>query len=66
MKTKSTLKDRQEACDAGIVLTGMTVMVNGTQVLVDEVNANEYWGTDCDGDDLGFTYEQIDAIVDLG
>ena len=42
---------------------GDYVIVNGTQVLVDEVNGNEYWGTDCDGDDLGFTYEQIDAIV---
>ncbi|MGA0317658.1 MAG: hypothetical protein ACO3LB_08235 [Flavobacteriaceae bacterium] len=66
MKTKSTLKDRQEACDAGIVLTGMTVNVNGTQVLVDEINGNEYWGTDCDGADIGFTYEQIISITDLG
>ena len=67
MKTKSTLKDRQEACDAGIVLTGMTVMVNGTAYVVDEVNLGiQFWGVDTDGEELGFTYQDIDAIVDLG
>jgi len=43
---------------------GDYVIVNGTQVLVDEIiNQTQYWGTDCDGDDIGFTSEQVTAIV---
>jgi len=43
---------------------GDSVIVNGTQVLVDEIiNETQYWGTDCDGADIGFTAEQATAIL---
>ena len=43
---------------------GDSVIVNGTQVLVDEIiNETQYWGMDTDGQDHGFTSEQVTAIV---
>ena len=43
---------------------GDYVIVNGTQVLVDEINLGiQYWGKDDDGEDIGFTSEQVTAIV---
>jgi hypothetical protein len=43
---------------------GDYVIVNGTQVLVDEINLGiQYWGTDQDGEEMGFTSEQVTAIV---
>jgi hypothetical protein len=43
---------------------GDSVIVNGTLVLVDEINLGiQYWGKDDDGEDMGFTSEQVTAIV---
>jgi len=42
---------------------GMMVVVNGTTVHVDEVNSDgTCWGSDCDGDEMGFTSEAVTAI----
>ena len=46
---------------------GDFVIVNGTQLLVDEIiqeyGHRQYWGKDDDGEDMGFTSEQVTAIV---
>ena len=63
----TTLKERQEAADAGIILEGMMVMVNGTQLYVEQdLTGRRYIGSDSDGQEIEFTDEQADAIVDLG
>tara|TARA_B110000285_G_scaffold91635_1_gene104983 strand:- start:50 stop:250 length:201 start_codon:yes stop_codon:yes gene_type:complete len=63
----TTLKSRQEACDAGIILEGMMVMVNGTQLLVEQALPDRnYIGSDSDGQQIEFTDEQATAIVSLG
>lgn len=63
----TTLKSRQEACDAGIILEGMMVMVNGSQILVEQALPDRnYIGSDSDGQQIEFTDEQATAIVSLG
>lgn len=43
---------------------GDSVIVNGIQVKVDEIiEETQYWGIDQDGDEIGFTSEQVMAIV---
>lgn len=46
------------------IKVGDSVMVNGMQIIVDENCGNgHFWGSDCDGDEIGFTTEEILAIV---
>ena len=62
--TKYTTKDYQEACDAGIILVGMFVRVNGTPIHVEEGSRIEgFTGSDEDGGWHEFSDEQVDAII---
>ena len=62
---KMTMKAWQDAIDAGIVLRGMMVIVNGIQVSVEEGSRlTGFVGTDTDGKEIEFTEEQVTAIID--
>jgi|TARA_B100001094_G_scaffold103791_2_gene100077 hypothetical protein len=62
---KMTMKAWQDAIDAGIVLRGMMVIVNGIQVSVEEGSRlTGFSGTDTDGKEIEFTEEQVTAIID--
>lgn len=57
MKENNTMKKEQ-------IKIGDSVIVNGIQVKVDEIiEETQYWGIDQDGDEIGFTSEQVMAIV---
>ena len=46
------------------IKVGDSVMVNGMQIIVDENCGNgHFWGSDCDGGEIGFTTEEILAII---
>jgi hypothetical protein len=62
--TKYSTKDYQEACDAGIILCGMFVRVNGTEIFVEEGSRIDgFSGLDKDGEWYEFSDEQVDAIT---
>jgi len=57
MKENNTMKKEQ-------IKIGDSVIVNGIQVKVDEIiQETQYWGVDTDGEEIGFTSEQVMAIV---
>ena len=57
-------KQYQEACDAGIVLKGMFVLVNGIEILVEEGSRLQgFIGTDKSGEEYHFTEQEVTAIT---
>ena len=58
------VKKYQEACDAGIILKGMSVLVDGIEILVERGSEIQgFFGTDKDGEEYVFTHEQVTAII---
>ena len=58
------VKKYQEACDAGIILKGMSVLVDGIEILVERGSEKQgFFGTDKDGEEYVFTHEQVTAII---
>ena len=58
------VKKYQEACDAGIILKGMSVLVDGIEILVERGSEIQgFFGTDKDGEEYAFTHEQVTAII---
>ena len=60
MKENNTMKKEQ-------IKIGTEVIVNGACVIIDQVVENNphrpFWGTTEDGEEIGFSFEHVMAIV---